>query len=66
MPAAGAAMPDRLIVILPPVLSDEERIEKALSYSSLTEGDGHGDGYGDGYGYGYGYSRGDGESSIDV
>jgi hypothetical protein len=69
-------MSDRLIVILPPVLSDEERIEKALSYSSLTEGDGsgygdgwrYGDGWGDGwrYGYGYGYGQGNGGSSTDV
>ena len=75
-------MPDRLIVILPPVLSDEERIEEALSYSSLTDGYGYGrgfghyvgwgdgtdygDGDGDGWGRGYGMPGGDGRSSIDV
>ena len=75
-------MPDRLTVILPPVLSDEERIEKALNYSSLTEGDGSGSGFGhyvgwgdgtdygtgagDGWGRGYGMHDGDGRSSIDV
>jgi len=72
-------MPDRLIVILPPVLSDEERIEEALSYSSLTDGDGDGsgrgfghcvgwgdgwgEGDGDGWGRGYGMRAGDGRSS---
>ncbi len=64
-------MPDRITVILPPVLSDEERIAEALSYSSLTEGDGWGDGYGtdygtgdgDGWGRGYGMHAGDGRST---
>jgi hypothetical protein len=56
-------MSDRLIVILPPVLSDEERIEKALNYCSLSEGDGHGDGYGDGMGNSYGDDCGDGWGS---
>ena len=75
-------MSDHLTVILPPVLSAEERIEKALDYNSLTEGYGYGDGYGDGSGsgkgdvndngygdgHGDGYGDGDGEgwSSIDV
>ena len=69
-------MPDRLIVILPPVLTAEGRIAEALNYSSLTDGDGYGcgfghyvgvgwgDGYGvgwgDGYGCGYGYGYGTG------
>jgi hypothetical protein len=62
-------MPDRLTVILPPVLSDEERIAEALDYNSLTEGDGWGssgdraNGWGDGNGYGTGGSgHGDGYS----
>jgi hypothetical protein len=73
-------MSDRLIVILPPVLSDEGRIAEALNYSSLTEGDGSGsgfghcvgwgDGYGEGdgggWGRGYGMRAGDGRSSTDV
>jgi len=75
-------MSDRLTVILPPVLSAEERIEKALNYSSLTEGDGSGSGWDDGWddgwvigaadgegwgdGCGYGSSDGDGGSSDDV
>jgi hypothetical protein len=54
-------MSDHLTVILPPVLSDEERIEKALDYSSLTEGDGYGDGDGDGWGDGDGDGWGDGD-----
>jgi hypothetical protein len=49
-------MSDHLTVILPPVLSAEVRIEKALDYNSLTEGDG----YGDGGGYGSGSGMGDG------
>jgi hypothetical protein len=67
-------MPDRLTVILPPVLSDEERIAEALDYNSLTEGDGWGsssrgvggDGWGDGDGYGTGSGSGygDGYSSF--
>ena len=75
-------MSDRITVILPPVLSDEERIEKALNYSSLTDGDSYGYGYGqfvgwgdgtdygdgggDGWGRGYGMHTGNGRSSIDV
>jgi len=76
----AAPMSDRLTVILPPVLSDEERIEKALNYSSLTDGDGfssgsssgfgdgddYGRGNGDGDGWGCGDGRGDGWSSTDV
>ena len=78
----AASTSDRLTVILPPVLSAEERIEKALDYNSLTEGDGYGDGggygsgsgmgdgvvdgYGDGDGRSYGYSNGDGESTADI
>jgi hypothetical protein len=56
-------MPDRLTVILPPVLSDEGRIAEALNYSSLTEGDGWGHGYGHcvGWGDGDGYGEGDGD-----
>jgi hypothetical protein len=56
-------MPDRLIVILPPVISDEGRIAEALNYSSLTEGDGSGRGFGHcvGWGDGDGYGEGDGD-----
>jgi len=63
-------MSDRLTVILPPVLTDEERIAEALNYSSLTEGDGYGVGSGDGYGHGdgdgYGMRAGDGKSSVHI
>jgi hypothetical protein len=55
-------MSDRLTVILPPVLTDEERIEKALNYSSLTDGDG----FGVGSGYGYGHGDRDGKSSVHI
>jgi hypothetical protein len=55
-------MPERLTVILPPVLTDEEKVEKALYAGSFTIGDGWGDGYlhcrGDGYGDGTGYGYG--------
>ena len=64
-------MPDRITVILPPVLTAEKRIAEALlDYSSLAEGDGYGvgsdygyghgdgDGYGDGWGDGYGVGSG--------
>jgi len=54
-------MPDRITVILPPVLSDEERIAEALNYSSLTEGDGYGEGSGYGYDRGDGWCYGDGD-----
>jgi hypothetical protein len=51
-------MSERLTVILPPVLTDEEKLEKALYAGSFTIGDGWGDGYlhcrGDGYGDGAG------------
>ena len=69
-------MSDRLTVILPPVLTAEKKIEKALDYSSLAEGDGYGVGSGSGYGTGYGgvdgtgrgdgygTGRGDGVSSV--
>ena len=65
-------MPDRLTVILPPILSDEERIAEALGYSSRTDGFGDGSGYSDSLGYGYGdgfgfgVGDGDGGSSTDV
>lgn len=59
-------------VILPPLLSEEERSQAALKLcgGSLTEGDGDGDGddYGDGYGYGcgcgYGWGSGGGASGV--
>jgi hypothetical protein len=55
-------MSDHLTVILPPVLTAEERIEEALSYSSLTDGDGDGSGRGFGHfvGWGDGTDYGDG------
>jgi len=68
----AAPMPERLTVILPPVLTDEEKVEKALCAGSFTIGDGWGDGYlhccGDGWGDGHGYGSGDGDggSSTDV
>jgi hypothetical protein len=69
----AAPMPDRLTVILPPVLTDEEKVQAALKKygGSLTAGDyrlgdgyiwgdGHGDGWGDGSSWGEGDSLGDG------
>ena len=67
-------MSDRLTVILPPVLSAEEKVQAALKKSggSLTAGDyrhgdggyiwgdGRGDGWGDGSLWGEGASLGDG------
>ena len=56
----AAPMSDHLTVILPPVLTAEERIAEALNYSSLAEGDGFGVGSGYGYGDGSGNGYGDG------
>ena len=56
-----------LTVILPPILSPEDRIEKALEHcgGSLTVGNGwgydDGVGWGDGDGDGYGDGEGDGK-----
>ena len=73
-------MSDHLTVILPPVLSAEEREQEALEFcgGSLTAGNGWGCGsdegwgngysdvWGDGYGDGYGWGNGDGESATHV
>ena len=58
-------MSDRLTVILPPVLSAEEKVQAALKKygGSLTAGDYRhvdGDGWGDGSSWGEGDSLGDG------
>ena len=60
-------MSDRLTVILPPVLSDEEREQAALELcgGSLTKRDGWGDGYGWGDGCGWGDGDGDGDGWCD-
>jgi hypothetical protein len=59
----AAPMSDRLTVILPPVLSAEEKVQAALKKyhgDGYIWGDGHGDGWGDGSLWGEGDSLGDG------
>jgi hypothetical protein len=59
-------MPDRLTVILPPVLSAEAKEHRAIRLcrgGSLTEDDGWGDGFILDYGNGWGNGFGDGINS---